>query len=904
MKLKIFLSFLALTFGMASSAWAELTGDGTSDNPYQISTAAQLAEFASLVNGGKTTINAVLIDNIDMSELQSWTAIGDWNTGAVTSAYRGHFDGQGYTINNFNHNSNKDNYGIFGVVSTGCLIENIIVRGTLTSNVAISGVVGYARDATPTLRNIHSYLNINNTREGSRIGGILGSSMNGTVVVDRCTYSGILDGRDSGGSGNYGGIVGYLYNSGSAHLRVTNCLFDGHLINTAVTPGNCTFGGIVGYVGANPDVTITNCLSIGTLQSNIIGQFYGAVKHKTCSIINSYYKGSTVNGSASGAVEPQKMEATLVTNEQLASGEICFRLNERASGRNNWFQALSVETYPLPYGSSMVYAVHQDCEGNVNNDTPEYVNDQDKDKYGILNEGFCSYCGNPDTEYAGYMTPNEAGIYEIDSEAKLRWFAAFVSAGSISANVAAKANLTDNITLTSAWTIPIGIDNVAYTGTFDGKGHSITGFNGKSSGKFGLFGNIKNATIENFSIAGTLTCEDGSSGSGVVGWSDGSTIRDIHSSLKINATSGTIHHVGGIVGSARFSKQGTTVERCSFSGTMNVNSSSHDCFGGIAGYTNDYCVFNSCINSGAIEYSKKSGYVGGIVGYINNTSCKGPHNCLNIGSVIYKGTGTPDYGGAIVGRLNGHDENKLGDNYWKTGSAPYAGRGNGQNALENKTHEVLASQLASGEVTCNLGSAFYQTIGIDEVPVLDTTHGIVKKITDAKFATTYFDGTDVAIPDGVTAYAAAVNDNKVVLNAIDEKIAADDAVVLNGEEGYYSFIPTTGAIKAANNDLKISDGNVATDASNSIYALAKSGTKVGFRIVGEGVKVPAGKAYLKVAVSAGVKEFYPFVEEDATGIASPLLETGEGVSVYNLAGQKLSKLQKGINIVGGKKVLF
>ena len=207
-------------------------------------------------------------------------------------------------------------------------------------------------------------------------------------------------------------------------------------------------------------------------------------------------------------------------------------------------------------------------------------------------------------------------------------------------------------------------------------------------------------------------------------------------------------------------------------------------------------------------------------------------------------------------------------------------------------------------MTYNLGSAFHQTIGIDEVPTLDNTRGIVKKITDVKFATTYFDGTDVAIPDGVTAYAAAVNDNKVVLNAIEEKIADGDAVVLNGEEGYYSFIPTTGAIKAANNDLKISDGNVATDASNYVYALAKNEDKVGFRKVKEGVNVPAGKAYLKVAVSAGVKEFYPFVEEDATGIASLLLETGEGVSVYNLAGQKLSKLQKGINIVGGKKVLF
>lgn len=45
-----------------------------------------------------------------------------------------------------------------------------------------------------------------------------------------------------------------------------------------------------------------------------------------------------------------------------------------------------------------------------------------------------------------------------------------------------------------------------------------------------------------------------------------------------------------------------------------------------------------------------------------------------------------------------------------------------------------------------------------------------------------------------------------------------------------------------------------------------------------------------------------FTAETMTSIASPLGETGEGV-IYNLAGQRLNKMQKGINIVGGKKVM-
>ena len=45
------------------------------------------------------------------------------------------------------------------------------------------------------------------------------------------------------------------------------------------------------------------------------------------------------------------------------------------------------------------------------------------------------------------------------------------------------------------------------------------------------------------------------------------------------------------------------------------------------------------------------------------------------------------------------------------------------------------------------------------------------------------------------------------------------------------------------------------------------------------------------------------VEDVITGI-SPLGETEGGDSIYNLAGQRLSKMQKGINIVNGKKVLI
>jgi len=364
MKHKLLTLLLTALLGLTGmNAWALDQIDGV----YQIGTAQDLVDFATLVNGGTTGANAVLTDDIDMTGVTWNTPIGDWNTGSVTSAYCGHFDGQGHTISGLTYTTKKNYHGFFGVISTGALIENFTIYGTITSSVATSGVVGYARDATPTIRNVHSYLNINNTRAGSRLGGILGSSVNGTIVVENCTYSGTLDGNDAGGSGNYGGIVGYVNNNSAAHLRVTNCLFDGELKNTAATPGGCTFGGMVGYVGASPDVIIKNCLSLGSLQSAVTGLFYGAVKNKNCSIINSYYQKQddayAINGSSS-TVTPTTQQVTEVDDAQLSSGEVCYLLNESVSGGTNWFQTLVDDDYPTPNGSDKVYANYSyNCDG-------------------------------------------------------------------------------------------------------------------------------------------------------------------------------------------------------------------------------------------------------------------------------------------------------------------------------------------------------------------------------------------------------------------------------------------------------------------------------------------------------------------------------------------------------------
>ena len=311
------------------------------DGVYQLGKAADVANFATLVNAGTNDAKAALTADIDLSEVitnSSWISIGNNSV-----PFKGEFDGQGYTISGITYTATGQYNGLFGKLSEGAVVKNFTAEGTMTISSSVTGravaLIAAASDANVLISNINSKMNYNNQLAGAQVGGILGGSLNGTITVDRCTYTGTLDGNDAGGSGNYGGIVGYVNNNSAANLTVTNCLFDGKLINTAATPGNCTFGGMVGYVGASPKAVIKNCLSIGSVQSAITGQFFGAVKSNKCSIVNSFYQGTNINGSAS-TVTLNPQEATKVTDEQLASSEVVLNLGIA------WRQDLGTDAYP------------------------------------------------------------------------------------------------------------------------------------------------------------------------------------------------------------------------------------------------------------------------------------------------------------------------------------------------------------------------------------------------------------------------------------------------------------------------------------------------------------------------------------------------------------------------------
>ena len=158
-------------------------------------------------------------------------------------------------------------------------------------------------------------------------------------------------------------------------------------------------------------------------------------------------------------------------------------------------------------------------------------------------------------------------------------------------------------------------------------------------------------------------------------------------------------------------------------------------------------------------------------------------------------------------------------------------------------------------------------------------------------------GAEVPEPTSVVAYTGKAAKTYLALTPVEGTIPALTGVVLKGDPGVYEFAIAAEAAPIEDNDLK---GTLEPIEADGKYILAKpEGEEIGFYQATTG-NIAAGKAYLDVA--SDIKGFL-FSEDGATGIAN-VEKAAENGPIYNIAGQRLSKVQKGINIVNGKKVLY
>ena len=174
-------------------------------------------------------------------------------------------------------------------------------------------------------------------------------------------------------------------------------------------------------------------------------------------------------------------------------------------------------------------------------------------------------------------------------------------------------------------------------------------------------------------------------------------------------------------------------------------------------------------------------------------------------------------------------------------------------------------------------------------------------ISEAGYAT-YVAGKDVDFSDSdVKAFSVTESTAEGYVHLTPITAApAGEAVVLKAAAGAY-VVPAAATTPAALEGNLLLPANEEVVADGTQYILADDEDGVGFYRATTATTIAAGKGYLEIA-GAGVKTFF-FDSGDATDISlTPALREGDSV-IFNLAGQRLNKMQKGINIVGNKKIL-
>ena len=210
---------------------------------------------------------------------------------------------------------------------------------------------------------------------------------------------------------------------------------------------------------------------------------------------------------------------------------------------------------------------------------------------------------------------------------------------------------------------------------------------------------------------------------------------------------------------------------------------------------------------------------------------------------------------------------------------------------------------------------------IVEVDIETVSHPVT--ITDAGWATLVL-GCNTTIPAGVkAAYAvSAVGDGYATLNEVTGTIPANEAVLLNAAAGTYEFKYAAESTPVEN---KLVGTVFNTNVTDNAYVLSAQGDPavVGFykakfnvstdttndgtteepAVTYEAFLNNAFKAYLPATTAESRFLVFNFGDDNATAIEGIEAESTANAVVYDLAGRRVQKAQKGLYIVNGKKVI-
>ena len=265
---------------------------------YVITSAEELAWFATQVNSGKTTINAVLDNDIVFGAntssvgTYSWTPIGK----TLNVAFAGIIDGNDKKIYGL-YSSARDTTGFIGCLGTNGVLKNIsFLKGSLSSN-SVGGIVGYSKGTLSSVLN--ESVSIAGKASNGK-GGIVGVNAG---TIQSCVNKNAIDGSVAGG------VVGV--NSGTLKDCANN--------------GKITGSGYVGGICSKNTGTLNQCVNEGIVSATLnVGTGYVVVgsNGSTCTRrslgdthvggICAYNNGNVQNVKNTGSISAEGIAGGLV----------------------------------------------------------------------------------------------------------------------------------------------------------------------------------------------------------------------------------------------------------------------------------------------------------------------------------------------------------------------------------------------------------------------------------------------------------------------------------------------------------------------------------------------------------------------------------------------------------------
>lgn len=247
-----------------------------------------------------TTYNAELQSNITIDE--DWTPIGVYTNASSQVPYVGEFKGNNNTITFDDTVSiNSQAAGLFGAISDGCKISNLIIEGNIVyssdSSLYAGGIVGYATGG--------SVLNcVNRAKiQGTCAGGIAGKTQS-------TSFNGCVNFGEINGTNYSAGIVG----SAAADTSINLC------INVGTLTSSATACGISGDAPSN--IIVQNCINLGTLSAG-----------------NFIYGISSGSGTISSNISAGKFEGTVQNS--------CYAVSYSASNTNYYDNSIYSSFSPV-----------------------------------------------------------------------------------------------------------------------------------------------------------------------------------------------------------------------------------------------------------------------------------------------------------------------------------------------------------------------------------------------------------------------------------------------------------------------------------------------------------------------------------------------------------------------------